>query len=63
MPLYEYKCVNCGKVFDKFYVSYKERKDELKCPNCNRPAKYNVSNTSFVLKGGGWESDGYSKNN
>ena len=61
MPLYEYKCSKCDKIIDKFYVSYKERKNKIECPDCGSLAIYKLSNTSFILKGNGWANTGYSK--
>ncbi|ADY74046.1 regulatory protein, FmdB family [Desulfurobacterium thermolithotrophum DSM 11699] len=34
MPIYEFKCENCGKEFEKFLLSYSQIK-EVKCPECN----------------------------
>ncbi|MCS7202570.1 MAG: zinc ribbon domain-containing protein [Dictyoglomus sp.] len=30
MPIYEYKCKDCGNIFEK--LTYKE--EEIECPNC-----------------------------
>ena len=65
MPLYAYRCDNCGAQFEKL-MSLKERCDKstlIFCPDCgcgeHTPL---LSRTSFALKGGGWYKDGYSKN-
>jgi putative FmdB family regulatory protein len=52
MPIYEYRCPNCG-VFD---VMQKITEQPLKkCPRCKK-AKVSklISNTAFQLKGSGW---------
>ena len=60
MPLYEFKCKDCGHEFEAFQ-SIKD--DPLtECPNCgNDKAKRQISlGGGFILKGGGWYSDLYS---
>ena len=57
MPMYEYVCDSCDKVYE-FKQSMTE--DPLKkCPKGHRGFRRIISNTSFVLKGGGWYKDGY----
>ena len=52
MPIYEYKCKECGKEFDVFQ---KITDPELKsCKFCNGAPKKLVSLSSFHLKGSGW---------
>lgn len=58
MPVYEYECKACDKVFE---VQQKMSDDPLSnCPECDGPVKKIMSMNSFQLKGGGWYSDGYS---
>lgn len=53
MPLYEYKCSKCSKVF--VLMEKVSSEVELRnCPECNGTAKKIISQTSFHLKGGGW---------
>ncbi len=33
MPLYEYRCQNCGTTFEKFVRSFSSQK-EIRCPEC-----------------------------
>ncbi|HMK44594.1 MAG TPA: FmdB family zinc ribbon protein [Dissulfurispiraceae bacterium] len=52
MPVYEYGCQQCGHRFD---IMQKFSDEPLaECPQCGGPLKKLISNTSFVLKGGGW---------
>ena len=53
MPIYEYKCSNCGHQFEKIQ---KFSDDPLKkCPNCDKNALNKlISSQSFRLKGSGW---------
>jgi putative FmdB family regulatory protein len=58
MPVYEYECQKCDKVFE---VQQKIADAPLSdCPECLGPLKKLVSMSSFQLKGGGWYADGYS---
>ena len=58
MPIYEYLCEKCEREFE---ASQRITDDPLKtCPHCrSRKVKRLISQTSFVLKGGGWYSEGY----
>ncbi|MDR2892579.1 MAG: zinc ribbon domain-containing protein [Deltaproteobacteria bacterium] len=53
MPIYEYCCADCHKVFEE-WTRRIDDKDAQPCPDCGGEARRIVSNTSFVLKGGGW---------
>ena len=58
MPVYEYECKECRKVFE---VQQKMADKPLSsCPECQAPVKKLVSMSSFQLRGGGWYADGYS---
>ncbi len=58
MPVYEYECPACKKVFE---VQQRMSDDPIKtCKDCGGEVKKLVSVSSFHLKGGGWYSDGYS---
>ena len=60
MPIYEYECteVKCKEVTEKL-VKMSEADDKVPCKTCGEKTEKKVSRTSFQLKGGGWESDGY----
>jgi len=59
MPIYEYACDKCSHEFE---VEQRITEDPVKtCPECrSRKVRRLISQTSFVLKGGGWYSDLYS---
>ena len=59
MPIYEFKCEGCD---DRFEVLVSSHRTKVCCPNCghDRCTKL-ISTSSFILKGGGWYSDGYQK--
>ena len=53
MPIYEYKCSNCGHQFERIQ---KFSDDPLKkCPKCDKNTLNKlISSPSFRLKGSGW---------
>lgn len=59
MPLYEYHCDTCGEDFEEVC---KIGCHVDNCPYCGTPKPRRVvSQSSFRLKGGGWEKDKYTK--
>lgn len=63
MPIYEYQCPKCGEIFEE-WVNIGDAEETQPCPKCGAQARHIISNTSFVLKGGGWyvTDYGYRKN-
>ena len=56
MPTYEYECTKGHR----FEVEQSMRDPALKrCKVCRSKAQRLISASSFILKGGGWYSDGY----
>ncbi len=53
MPIYEYKCPQCEHVFEEWLKSH-VGVEQADCPKCGTESGQIISNTSFVLKGGGW---------
>ena len=60
MPIYEYRCDNCGHELETIQ---KISENPLKtCPNCNQDALVKkVSAAGFRLKGGGWYETDFKK--
>ena len=58
VPIYEYQCPDCGYQFEQLQ---KISDEPIRvCPNCEQThVRKLVSQTSFVLKGGGWYKDHY----
>src|SRR3954451_24175115 len=58
MPTYSYHCDACGRDFEK-----EQRISEpaiKKCALCGKSkARRMIASGNFILKGGGWYSDGY----
>ncbi len=60
MPIYEYKCLKCKKVFEELQ-SFGDP-DLTKCPYCKKgKVEKLISLSSFQLKGDGWYSTDYAK--
>lgn len=58
MPIYEYRCQQCGD----FEVTQKIKDKPLaRCPGCKGKVKKLISSTSFQLKGTGWYVTDYAK--
>lgn len=54
MPLYEYKCTECGNEFELF-KSFKESDDDEVCPKCGKIAKREIVDCGAVIyKGSGF---------
>jgi putative FmdB family regulatory protein len=61
MPLYEYKCRSCGKIFE---VIQKFSDEPLKThAECGGPVDRLFSAPAFHLKGTGWYATDYAKKN
>lgn len=59
MPIYEYRCEECGHVFEE--IQRFSDPDPEKCPSCGSGEVGRIiSRTSFQLKGGGWYAQEYS---
>ncbi len=52
MPIYEYRCCDCAQLFEEWQKDFQDR--EVPCPVCGGKSERLISNTSFILKGGGW---------
>ena len=52
MPLYEYRCRACEKVFE--YIQGLSEGPKRKCEDCAGRLEKLVSRSGFVLKGSGW---------
>lgn len=60
MPIYEYRCQDCGHKFEAMQRFSDAPITE--CPSCHaQQVKKLISNTSFQLKGSGWYVTDYGK--
>ena len=61
MPTYQYRCKECGYLFEKFstITSYKK---EVSCPVCHGKAKLKISGGSgIIFKGSGFYITDYQR--
>jgi len=59
MPLYDYKCSQCGDIFE---VLQKITEDPLKhCPKCKGEIKRIISPVGIIFKGSGFHVTDYGK--
>ncbi|MFI5305700.1 MAG: FmdB family zinc ribbon protein [Polyangiales bacterium] len=58
MPTYSYVCDACKREFER---EQRISEDPIKkCPSCGKlKARRMITSGNFILKGGGWYSDGY----
>ncbi|MFP3928574.1 MAG: FmdB family zinc ribbon protein [Desulfobacteraceae bacterium] len=56
MPIYEFRCVECGRIFEKIFMSGDEEV-ELSCPDCSgTEIERVVSITNYAMGEGSGES-------
>jgi len=49
MPIYEFRCLRCGMVFEKLFMS-KEESINLNCPHCGfETVERIVSKTNYIM--------------
>ncbi len=60
MPTYDYKCPECGEVFEKFHGINEE--PQISCPSCNTIATKQIGmGAGIVYKGSGFYTTDYKK--
>lgn len=57
MPLYEYRCKDCGHQFEK--IQSFSAPDEKECPVCHGPLERLISASALQFKGSGWYATDY----
>jgi putative FmdB family regulatory protein len=45
MPIYEFKCLGCGHVFELLKLKKEDEKSGMKCPKCSSPEVERVLST------------------
>ena len=58
MPVYEFACLECRRIQEKIQ---KFEDLEPNCDLCKERMIRIMSASTFILKGGGWYKDGYTK--
>jgi len=59
VPIYEYKCSQCGEIFEAFQKITDVPLTE--CKFCHSKVEKLISHSSFQLKGSGWYLTDYAK--
>lgn len=54
MPRYDYKCSDCGRVYEIDIPLNREWRGNLACDDCLGLLERQVSAPAFILKGEGW---------
>ena len=57
MPLYEYRCKNCGHTFEK--IQSFSAPEEKECPVCTGEVERLISAPAIQFKGAGWYVNDY----
>lgn len=57
MPIYEYRCLDCSKVFEK--IVWNSKNEEISCPACQGEKVLRL--LSAFSKGGGESREGISR--
>jgi putative FmdB family regulatory protein len=57
VPLYEYRCKDCGHQFEK--IQSFSAPDEKECPVCHGPVERLISASAVQFKGSGWYATDY----
>ena len=57
MPIYEYRCTECGSHFE--YMQRMTEDPKTTCEKCSGTLERLISAAAFHLKGGGWYKDLY----
>ncbi|MHB8158170.1 MAG: FmdB family zinc ribbon protein [Desulfocucumaceae bacterium] len=52
MPIYEFRCLECGNVFEKLFVKPDE-KAEISCPKCQSESFERIISSSNYVMGAG----------
>ena len=58
MPVYEFACLECKRIQERIQ---KYEDPEPNCDLCDQRTIRIISASTFILKGGGWYKDGYTK--
>jgi putative FmdB family regulatory protein len=57
MPIYEFKCLGCGHVFELLKLKKGDEKSSMKCPKCgSQEAERVLSSVSLIASSGGKKS-------
>jgi putative FmdB family regulatory protein len=53
MPIYEFRCLKCGKTFELLKLKKEDEAVKMKCPECGSPEVERVLSSVSVLSSSG----------
>jgi putative FmdB family regulatory protein len=53
MPIYEFRCLKCGNIFELLKLKKEDKKSGMKCVKCGSPEIERVLSTVSVITSGG----------
>jgi putative FmdB family regulatory protein len=53
MPIYEFRCLSCGYVFELLKLKKKDERSGMKCPKCNSEEAERVLSSVSVITSSG----------
>lgn len=56
MPIYEFKCLKCGNIFELLQLTKEKNNAEMKCPECNSEEIEKLLSTISVITSSGVKS-------
>ncbi len=56
MPIFEFRCVKCNKIYEKLINNNKHKVDFIPCPDCGETAFKIISCSNVIYKGSGFAS-------
>ena len=61
MPIHEYRCEKCGRVFEVTTLNMKDVKNRANCPLCLKNNEFGVGEK--IISAGSFQIHGYNANN
>ncbi|MDA8334177.1 MAG: zinc ribbon domain-containing protein [Peptococcaceae bacterium] len=53
MPIYEFRCLDCGRAFEKLFIKKPDDEADLACPACKSESLERIiSKTNYVMNSG-----------
>jgi putative FmdB family regulatory protein len=53
MPIYEFRCLKCGKIFELLKLKKEDEAVKMECPKCSSPEVERVLSSISVLSSSG----------
>jgi len=50
MPIFEFRCLKCGQLFEKLFLNPNDKVEQIECPTCKSSSFERViSKTNYVM--------------